>query len=34
MLETLEENGLIEIINGYIAPTRRGLALTDSLALI
>jgi oxygen-independent coproporphyrinogen-3 oxidase len=34
ILEKLEEDGLIEIADGYIAPTLRGLALADSLALI
>lgn len=33
-LAKLEEEGLIEIKNGFVRPTRQGLAVADSLALI
>jgi oxygen-independent coproporphyrinogen-3 oxidase len=34
ILEKLQEEGLVEIKDGYLRPTRRGLAVADSLALI
>jgi oxygen-independent coproporphyrinogen-3 oxidase len=33
-LAKLQEEGLLSIQNGYLIPTRAGLALADSLALI
>jgi oxygen-independent coproporphyrinogen-3 oxidase len=34
LLDKLEEEGLISIRNGYLSPTRTGLAIADSLSLI
>lgn len=34
MIERLAEEGLVEIRNGYLRPTRAGMAVADSLALI
>lgn len=34
ILEKLQEEGLVEIKDGYLRPTRRGLAVADSLALM
>ncbi|HYA13155.1 MAG TPA: radical SAM family heme chaperone HemW [Syntrophales bacterium] len=34
ILTKLEEDGFVEIADGYLKPTRKGLAVADSLALI
>ncbi|MBN2439570.1 MAG: radical SAM family heme chaperone HemW [Deltaproteobacteria bacterium] len=34
VLKRLSEEGLVEICNGYLRPTRAGMAVADSLALI
>ncbi len=34
ILTKLEEDGFIEIVDGYLRPSRKGLAVADSLALI
>jgi len=34
ILDQLEEDGLVSVENGYLSPTRSGLAIADSLALI
>ncbi|PKN69528.1 MAG: coproporphyrinogen III oxidase [Deltaproteobacteria bacterium HGW-Deltaproteobacteria-12] len=34
ILEKLRENGLVKLERGFLLPTRRGLAVADSLALI
>jgi oxygen-independent coproporphyrinogen III oxidase len=34
MIERLSEEGLVEIRNGFLRPTRAGMAVADSLALI
>jgi hypothetical protein len=34
LLAKLEEDGFVEIVDGYLRPSRKGLAVADSLALI
>ena len=34
ILTKLEEDGFVEIVDGYLRPSRKGLAVADSLALI
>ncbi len=34
MIERLSEEGLVEIRDGFLRPTRAGMAVADSLALI
>jgi oxygen-independent coproporphyrinogen-3 oxidase len=34
ILAKLKEDGFVEIVDGYLRPSRKGLAVADSLALI